>query len=247
MIDREEWSTTRFLTTFRTTIWSVSVYLPMMSKNGSQAGPQRLREKLLLSLHGSHKVNVSMMLLSDQYPNPTITGPVTPPELTLDASSVWLWLESSQLRTSMLDVSLHTSICTTTCSDHLLEVSSRKNHSWCGVNTGDWEPCSTTQTSGGGTLPESSQKIHQFQMLISSGEWDRLQSSINTTRPVTDTEWESQDTCLGMDPWTSQSCLSSSTREQMLSTEPSRWTPIPLHNLLEVSCLFHTALFKICT
>jgi hypothetical protein len=63
-------------------------------------------------------------------------------------------------------------------------------------------------------------------MLTWNGEWDRLPSSISTTRPATGTDLESQDMCLGMDQWTSLSCHTCTIQEQMLSTELSR-DPIP--------------------
>ena len=59
-------------------------------------------------------------------------------------------------------------------------------------------------------------------MLTENGEQDKLQSSINTTRPVTDTGSESQDIFLGMDHRTNQSCHILLIKAVTLSTVLSR-------------------------
>ena len=75
-----------------------------------------------------------------------------------------------------------------------------------------------TQTSSGGTWLEYYQRTHQFQMLTTNGEWDKLQYSINITKLVTDIEQESQDMFLGMVQWTNQLCHILLTKEVMFLT-----------------------------
>lgn len=61
-------------------------------------------------------------------------------------------------------------------------------------------------------------------MPITSGELDKLQFSINTIKLATDTELESQDTFLGMVLKINQSCHTSSIKDPMSPTVPSRET-----------------------
>ena len=83
---------------------------------------------------------------------------------------------------------------------------------------------STTQTCSGGIFVAYYLATHQFQMRTESGVLDKLQCSISTIVLYTDTEWESQDTFLGMDRCRSQWCHTLWIREQMSSTVPSRET-----------------------
>jgi len=227
MIEWEEWLTIRPLSTLRTTTWFVSVSPSTPWRSGFQAGPTRPRRISIFSHPGSQKARLKTSL-SDQSPSPTGTGPTTPPEVNLESSLDWLLSESSQLRTSTSDAGCLTS---TWCSSFLRdseEVSDTKDQLSCTTISSTLELWWTIQISSGGTLPEFSQRTHQFQMPTESGELDKLQYSINTTRPVIDTELESQDMFHGTVLKINQSCHILSMLVQMLSTVPSRETATPL-------------------
>ena len=227
MIEWEEWLTIKLLSTLRTTTWFVSVSPSTPWRNGFQHGPKRPRRISIFSHPGSQRARLKTSLW-DQSPSPTGTGPIMPPEANLESSLVWLLSESSQSRTSTSDAGYLTS---TLCSSSLRdseEVWDIKDQLWCTTISSMLELWWTIQISSGGTLLEFSQRTHQFQMLIESGELDKLQSSINTTRPVTDTELESQDMFHGTALKINQSCHILWMLVQMLSTVPSRETATPL-------------------
>ena len=81
-------------------------------------------------------------------------------------------------------------------------------------------------------------------MLTTSGESDKLQFSINTIKLVTDTEQESQDMFLGMVLKINQLCHTSSIKDPMLLTVPSRETATPLLLLSDYNILSSGILFK---
>lgn len=210
----------------------VSVYLLTMLRNGSLSGLHRRRKILIFFTHGSQEAKSTKLLL-DLPKIPHTTGPTMHPELSWEFCSDSPSSESFQSKTSTLDAG---SLMHTWCSSYqrvLVVVLDTSVQLWCTIIDSTRELWWTIQTSGGGTCAESCQETHQFQMPTESGEQDRLQSSISTTRYATDTEWEDQDTCHGMVPWTSQSCHSSTTRDPMSSTVLSRETPTLPHNSSE--------------
>lgn len=232
MIDREEWSIIRLLITLRTMSLSASVYRRTMSKSGSLNGLHRHKRILIFWSPGSQETK-STTSSQDHPRTQHTTGPTMLQELS---SEYCLDLPSSgsfQSKTSMLDAGLHTP---TWCSSYLKElvvVSDISVQLWCTITGSTRELWWTTQISGGGTCAEFCQETHQFQMPTESGELDRLQSSISTTRCAIDTEWEDLDTCHGTVPWTNQLCHSSTIRDPMSSTVPSRETVTLPHNSSE--------------
>jgi len=77
-------------------------------------------------------------------------------------------------------------------------------------------------------------------MPTENGDKCKLQSTINTTEPVTDTGLDNPDTFHGMDHRTNQSCHTSTISEQVSSTEPSRETALPLPSVDEILLVFQT-------
>lgn len=198
----------------------------MKWRSGFQAGLQRLN-MILISLHLGSQNQDMRKSLSDQLPNQTGTGLTMPPELKLDAFLVSPSLENSQLKTSISDVGCPTSGWCSSFPKVLEEDSDIKDHWSSTVINSTTVLLWTTQISSGGTWQECCQRTHQFQTHTENGEQDKLQSSINTIRPVTDTESESQDMFLGMVLRTNQSCHILLIKAVMLSTVPSRETATP--------------------
>ena len=73
MIDKEEWSIIKLLTTFKTMIWYASVFQVTKLKNGFQLGLQKHSMISISLLLGSQDLN-TMKLSSDHPPNPIGTG-----------------------------------------------------------------------------------------------------------------------------------------------------------------------------
>ena len=195
----------------------------MKWKSGFLAGLQKQSMILISLLRGSQNQDMKK-LLSDQSQNLTGIGLIMLQEHKLDAFLVLLSLESFQLRTSILDAGYHTSGWCSLFQKVLEEDSDIKDHWLSTVINSITELLWTIQISFGGTWQEFFQRTHQFQTLIENGEQDKLQSSINTTRPVTDTGSESQDMFLGMVLKTNQSCHILLIKAVMLSMVPSRET-----------------------
>lgn len=232
MIDKEEWLTFKYQSMFKIMILFVSVSPNTPWRNGFQHGLKRLKKISIFSNLGSQNLRLKKSLW-DQCQSPTGIGPITLPEVNLDAYLVWQSLESYQLRTSMLDAGwLISGWCSSSLRD-LEEVLDIKDQSSSITINSTLELCWIIQISSGGTWLEFSQRTHQFQIHTENGELDNNQYSINTIRPVTDTESESQDTFLGMDLKTNQLCHILWTLEQMLLTVPSRETAIQLPHLSE--------------
>ena len=232
MTDSVDSWTIRLPTTLKTMSWSVSVYRPTRLTNGYPSGLQRQRKNLTFWPHGSQETR-PMMLLLDQLKTQLITGPTMPLELRSDAYWVLQWLESYLLRTFTWDAGLPTHTWYSSCLVELVEVWDSKDQ-LCSITIGSMSALfSTIQTSSGGMCAAFCQEIHQFQMLTESGELDRLQSSTNTIVLATGTEWECQDMFHGMDPWTNQSCHTSSIRARMSLMVLSRETLTRLHSLSE--------------
>ena len=232
MTDSVDSWTIRWRTMLKTMSWSVSVCLHTRLTNGISIGLQRLRKNSIFWPHGSQETKL-MRSLRDQLRHLTTTGPTMPLELRLDASWVSLSLESCQSKTSTWDAGSHTLIWSTSCPVVLAEVWDTRDQS-CSITIGSMNALSsTTQTSGGGMLPAFCRVTHLFQMLTVSGAPGRLQSSTSTIVLATGTDSDSQDIFLGMVPWVSQSCHTSSIRAQTSSTVPSRETLTLRHSSSE--------------
>lgn len=232
MTVKGEWWTIKSQITLKTTILCASVFQDMKLRNGFQAGLQRPSMTLLSLNHGSLKKDM-MRLSLDQSLNLTGIGPTMLQELNWDAFSLLVLLENFQLRTSMSDVGLPTSTCISLSLKDLEEVWDTQDQLYSTITSSIQEQCWTTQIYSGGTSQEHCQETLQFQMLIKNGELDKIQYSINTTRHVTDTEWENQDMYHGMDQWINQLCHISLIKEPMSSTVLSRRIATPLLNSSE--------------
>ena len=225
MIDKEEWSIIKWLITFKIMIWFALVYHHMKLKSGFHPGLQKLNMILMFWHLGSKIQKIMLIKLSgDQQRNQTGIGQIMLPELKLDAFWVWLLLESFQSKTFTLDAGSPMPIWCSLSLKVLEEVWDIKDQLCFTIINSTWELLWTIQISSGGIFPEFSQRTHLCQMLTESGEQDNSQSSISITRLAIDTEWESQDTCLGTDPWTSQLCLTLWMLVPMSSMEHSRET-----------------------
>ena len=239
MIDKEEWLTTKLLNTFKIMTLFVSVSLSITWKNGFLLGPRRPKKISIFFNLGSQRAKLRKSLL-DQCLNQTGTGLTTPLEDKLDASLVWPWLENSQLRISILDAGWPTSTWSSLYRRDSEEVWDTKGQLSSTTISSTQELCWTTQISSGGTSAEFFQRTLQCQIPTESGEPDNNQYSINTTRPVTDTELESQDTFLGMDLRTNQLCHILWMLVPMSTTVPSRETATqqPLSSEYRTQVLF---------
>lgn len=236
MTDSVDSWTIRLPTTSKTTSWFASVCRPTKLTSGCPSGLQRPRRNSTFWSHGSH-ARRSTRLSRDQLRRQTITGPTMPLELSSDASWVSPSLESCQLRTSTWDAGSPMHTWSSSCRVELAEVWDIRDQLFSTIIDSMRELCLTIQTCSGGTWPVCCHATHQSQTLTESGELDRRQSSTSTTVLATGTEWECRDTLHGMVPWTSQSCLTLSTRAQTSSTVPSRETPTLRHSSSETgSC-----------
>ena len=242
MIDREDSWTIKLQITLRTMNLFALVYLLTRLKNGFHHGHLKQRRNLISSLHGSQETKSTKFSL-DQLRNLTGIGLTTPVELNSDAPLVLLLSEKCLLRISTSDAGSHTHTWCSSSQRDSEEVLDIKDQLSSTIIDSMRELCWTSQTFTGGMCAEFFQGTHQFQMLIESGEPDRLQSSINTIRSVTDIEWESPDIFHGMDLCLSQLCHISSIRDPMSSTVPSRETlTLPQHlsdYLAQKSSLFN--------
>ena len=229
MIDKEDSWTIKLQITLRTTNSSVLVYLLTRSKSGSHHGHLRQRRNLISFPHGSQETK-STRSSWDQLKSPTGIGLTMQAELNSDAFSVLPSLENCLLRISTSDAGFHTHTWCSSYQRDLEEVLDTRDQSCSTIIDSTRGLFWISQTFTGGMCAEFFQGTLQFQMPIENGEPDRLQSSINTTRSVTDIEWESPDILHGMDLCLSQLCHILSIRDPMSSTVPSRETPtLPQH------------------
>jgi len=227
MIKWERRSTTKEQNTLRMENSSVSVFQNISWKRNFHSSAKKLRKSSPISFQSLIKTMLREFF-QDQDSAPLNTHWAMITGLTSGSSCLISLSENCQSRISTLDPLSCTSTWHGSCSDSTEKVSQLETQSSCRESKDISSHCSTTQTSTGGQLEELFHQSQSDHLTRSTGDWDRLQSSINITDVFIDTDTESQDIFLGTVPETSQSCHTSSTVEQVSSTEPTERIQIAL-------------------